>query len=382
MTLVPRQKTWLATLVALLALGFAAQVQAQAANTIVLAQDEALDARLLSRLRAELGLRSLSLVTAPGLTGASLEARQEAAQLRAASAEAHATLWIEARQVHALAADGTHRYAVLPRPLARVSPRVFAVIAMSALDELNIVVPVQPLPVEPTPNEEAVASPTESPTTEAPPPSEAPPSEAPPSEVPIEAPPIEAPPIEAPPTQEVGTLDLSSPIDDATLASDVRDGEVHGYFALDGMVGAVWNFSARSNIAHIVQRLTGGLQWELLRAEFSGSFGLEQGIDGSYEQSLMGDFVFFVGAGIPLGEVSLDVGALGGLALHGLVEASTPRSGDILTSGRLGGAFGISTPDANSALVFRARIELGLFARLDPGLGTLFTNVFLGIGFR
>ena len=379
MTLVPRLKTWLAAFVALVGLCFTTHVQGQTAHTIVLALDDDLDARLLSSLRAELGLRSLSLVIEPGLTGASLEARREAAQLRAESAQAHATLWIEARQVHALAADGTHRYAVLPRPLERVTPRVFAIIAMSALNELNIVVPVEPAAsdevvlTETAPEAVATQHPLTEPAT-----SEAPPTDPAPSE----APSTDPAPSEAPPTEEVRTLDLSSPLERTTLASDVRDGEVHGYFALDGMVGAVWDFNARSNIAHIVQRFTGGLQWELVRAEFSGSFGLEQGIDGSYAQSLMGDFVFFVGAGIPVGDVSLDVGALGGLALHGLVEASTPRSGDILTSGRLGGAIGVSTPDANSALVFRARIEFGLFARLDPGLATLFTNVVVGIGFR
>ena len=250
---------------------------------------------------------------------------------------------------------------------------------MSALNELNIVVPVEPAASDEVVLTETAAEPvaTQHPLTE-PATSEAPPTDPAPSE----APSTDPAPSEAPPTEEVRTLDLSSPLERTTLASDVRDGEVHGYFALDGMVGAVWDFNARSNIAHIVQRFTGGLQWELVRAEFSGSFGLEQGIDGSYAQSLMGDFVFFVGAGIPVGDVSLDVGALGGLALHGLVEASTPRSGDILTSGRLGGAIGVSTPDANSALVFRARIEFGLFARLDPGLATLFTNVVVGIGFR
>lgn len=411
MTNVLRQAASIVALFALCFTGLPRGAQAQAAHTIVVALGEDVDPRLLSSLRAELGLRSLSLIVEPTLAGETAETRQQAAQARAEAAHAHATLWLEESQVHALSVDGNHRYAVLPRPASRISPRVFAVLAMSALDELNIVVPDVPVASAPEPSAEGVeeeaseasaATTSEAPseaTNEAPIETTNEATAATTSEAPSEAPTettneatneaIDEAPTEAndettnEATERSRAFDLSNPVGtQPATASDVRDGAVHGYFALDGMVGGVWDFGGQNNIAHILQRFTGGLQWELLRAEFSGSFGLENGLSGSYTQSLMGDFVFFVGAGIPVGDVSVDVGGLGGLVLHGLSEASGTRSGDVLTSGRLGGAFGISTPDGNSALVFRARLELGLFARVNPSVATLFTNIFVGIAFR
>ena len=380
-----RPKAWLAPLLmAWLVVAFSAGAHAQTTHTIVAALGEELDPRWVSSLREELGLRSLSLVLEPSLPGDSLEARQQAAQARTEAVHAHATLWLEEGQVHALAADGSHRYAVLPRRETGVSPRVFAIIAMSALDELNIVVPV--VESESVLNEDVViptprAAQEETVIEDAQP--DAPADQ--PTEAPSEISTAEA--LTAP----QGALDLptSDPREPsfprgqpATSPSLGRDGDVHGYFALDGLAGAVWIFGVQNNVAHLLQRFTGGLQWELLRAEFGASIGLEKATDSGYAESGMGDFVFFVGAGIPVEDVSIDVGALGGLVVHGLADASAPRSVEVLTSGRLGAAIGISTPDVNSALVFRARIEFGLFARINPELATAFTNVSFGIGFR
>ena len=365
-----------ALLVGALLLAGTPRVHAQEAQSVLLAFDDEVSPALVERLRSEFGLRALSVAVAAPLREETAEARLLEAQTRAAQAHARALLWMErGREVHAVSTDGLHRYALLPRATRSIAPRVFAVIAVSAFDELNFVVEDQPAAGESEPSEVPEAS-TESAPTVAAPTEVTPAEQSEPSEV--------APVVDAPIALEASqVLELANPVDARPISLDrnVRNGDVHSYFALDGLVGAVWAFNTRDNIAHIVQRFTGGVQWRLFRGEFSGSLGLEHGMDGSYARSAIGDLMFFVGAGIPMGDISLDVGGLGGLVLNGLSDASSPVS-KVLTSGRLGAGIGLSTPDAHSALIFRLRLELGLFARIDPGVATLFTNVFVGIGFR
>lgn len=340
--------------------------------------------RVVTPARIELSLRSFAMVAAPAPTGLALEERSRRAEELRARLGAHAVLWLEAREAHAVLEDGTHRYASLPDAADRVPPRVVALIASSILDE-----PDAPIPAGPSSTPSIETEPATSPSS-----LEAPAGPASTSRSDTTAS-DEQDPDARPPTADEA-LDARAPTFPDTAASEPRDARAFGFgtpgpatdedgprleMVLDAAVGAAWAFGAEGNVAHLVQRLGAGMSWRWMRGEVVLAFGLEQGMDGGYPRGPMGELTTFLGARFG-GDVAFDTGLVSGLVLHGLRDGRTEPEGGVLASGRLAGAVGLSVPRDSRVLPFRARLEVGLFARFDPSFAAPFTNVVLGIAFR
>jgi hypothetical protein len=114
-----------------------AEIPAASANTVVVLGDAQQDGGLVPALEVALSAQRVHVSSMPSPTGALRLERAAAAQRTARTANANAAVWVDADagsfDVCVVSADsGTFRHAPMPEP----SPRVFAAIATSLLDEL------------------------------------------------------------------------------------------------------------------------------------------------------------------------------------------------------------------------------------------------------
>lgn len=187
------------------------------------------------------------------------------------------------------------------------------------------------------------------------------------------------------PARSYSTLD--EPVELSTVGGAwdpehaTHDGALHPYAFSESSVGAVWSPGARDNIAHLVQRLGAGALVDSFRIEIMLGMGIDQSMDGSYEHAFTIDGQAFLAASLPLDAVALDVGGVIGGVGHEHVDSGTLSTSGMMTALTVGAAIGLHAPDSLASLPFRARLEIGLFARPDPGRAGPFTHVALGIVF-
>lgn len=354
---------------------------AAAQSRVILALDHGVDDARSAALRYEVALRGADLEIVPAIAGATSADREQHARLLAQERGALACVWLErdGTEVHAVTPAGPARFATLPRDVAHIDPRVLAVVTASVLDEA--IAPPRREAGEPSairPGESthdahtldvaAARASTIEPSTATllvvVPQEEA--SEAPRPEV-------------GPPTD--AAVALAGRFEPTPETSSLRDGEPHFELALDATVGAVWSPGEQNNVAHALQRVTPVVRIDDLRIEVPLGFGVNHGMDGGYPSGPLFEASVYAGASIDLGLPALDLGGLVGVVAHSVVDSNTPENRWMLAA-RIAGVIGLVTPDDSLAFPFRARIEVGLFARADPGLAAPFTNVVLGIAFR
>ncbi|UJR84880.1 hypothetical protein [Sandaracinus amylolyticus] len=321
------------------------------AGSVLFAIDQGVDDDRAIALRAELGLRALHLELVPALAGESDAAREQQARLLAQHRAAYATLWIDdaRNEARAVTPAGPMRRASLPRTAGTIDPRVLAVLLGSLLDEALAM---------PGPEEAAPVLPV-------------------------------APSTAPPPAEPQGAYQPSSTVvivpeelDAPDPGHDTRDGDVHPYAIVDFSVGAVWSLGEQANIAHFVQRAGAGLLVDQLRVEITLGMGADKAMDGGYLAAFTIDGQAFVGTSLPLGFAALDLGGIIGGVGHEFIDAHTLSDFGMMTAMRVGGAIGLNMRDSRAIFPFRARIEMGLFARFEyPGRAAPFTNVVLGIAF-
>lgn len=174
---------------------------------------------------------------------------------------------------------------------------------------------------------------------------------------------------------------LSTNPEEESDVPTTRDGDPHPYAFIESSIGAVWSPGERANIAHLVQRVGAGLLVDLFRVEIMLGMGIDQSMDGSYRLAFTVDGQAFVAASLPIDSIALDVGGVIGGVGHEHVTSDTLSSSGMMTAFTIGAAIGLHAPDSRAAFPFRARLEVGAFARPDPGRLAPYTHVALGVAF-
>lgn len=317
-------------------------------GTVVLADGTGAFEERAYALSMELGLRALELEVAPGLVGEQRAAREQSARGLAADRGALATLWIEhgEHDVCAIAPSGPARCAMLPRSPSGVDVRVLAVLFGSVLDEV-----LAPSNVADAASVAQASSP---------------------------------PQTQAPQAYETWTSEptsLSTPAEDLDARHASHDGAIHPYALTESSIGVVWSPGEQSNVAHLVQRLGAGLLLDSFRAEVMLGMGIDQSIDGNYRYAFTVDGQAFLAASLPVDSIAVDIGGVIGGVGHEHVSANVLSTTGMMTAFVIGAAIGLHAPDSRASFPFRARLEIGLFARPEPGRTAPFTHLALGIGF-